>query len=527
LSFEYRHIIFNAIINALIEKEDKNDRGLGFNELYEKCKDLLKISGLDYTPSKTDFSNHIKKMIEDNELHKTQDESSKLKIKPQYYSLTDDAKKRRHINLLGAGNEHERFRKIYEKLFFWEFFHTRPIPIPLEQKVHETISKLKQQLPAGRVSDLGWGKATDVSNDFLRYRAGSRRYLEYWNNEEKPEMIIQHIDNIYHITPTPEIFFTKREYWQATKHSKKMLFVKYILSLPGVSKEEFLTYNNNSSEVKFTDQEIEKALQLLKESGLIKPYFVYENEIRYVTTNDDLSELIREISQIFEQELRLLMFRWRYFEKPTEEEKKRLRWMLGEKYAKSIIQSAEIAMYENKKALRKSKDINEYCEFLRRDLSGLPTWAADGEIFLDTHGFVHKNKDKNIKDVVKEVHGFYEFRRERQRWLESDLIDGIKDIKKIYERTVQEYAYLFHHVLTMVCPLLLKLPAESYYSDEEIEAKQIAAYKIEKELNPPGFHDSMRRHTDEYGIVNMDEVGKDMEKARKKLKRRKKSGRRI
>jgi hypothetical protein len=118
------------------------------------------------------------------------------------------------------------------------------------------------------------------------------------------------------------------------------------------------------------------------------------------------------------------------------------------------------------------------------------------------------------------VYGFFEFRRERQRFFESDFIDRIKDVRKRYERTVQEYAYLFHHVLIMVCP-----PAESYYSDEEIKARKIAAYRIEEELNPPGFHDSMRRHTDEYGITNMDEVFIDMEKAKTKLKRGKKSRR--
>ena len=220
------------------------------------------------------------------------------------------------------------------------------------------------------------------------------------------------------------------------------------------------------------------------------------------------------------------MFRWRYFEKPTEEEKKRLRWMLGEIYAKRIIQSAEIAMYENKKAIRDSKDINEYSEFFRRDLSGFSTWAVDGQIYMDISRFIDENKDKKIEDMAKDVRGFFEFRREEQRRLESDLIDGIKDIKKRYESTVQEYAYLFHHVLTMVCPLLLKLPAESYYSDEELEAKRIAAYKLEEKLNPPGFHESIRRHTDEYGITDMNKVIDDMKKARMNQNKKKKSGRR-
>ena len=116
--------------------------------------------------------------------------------------------------------------------------------------------------------------------------------------------------------------------------------------------------------------------------------------------------------------------------------------MLGEIYAKRIIQSAEIAMYENKKAIRDSKDINEYSEFFRRDLSGFSTWAVDGQIYMDISRFIDENKDKKIEDMAKDVRGFFEFRREEQRRLESDLIDGIKDIKKRYESTVQEYMHI-------------------------------------------------------------------------------------
>jgi hypothetical protein len=104
-------------------------------------------------------------------------------------SIPVDAKNRRHLNLLGAGNEHERFRKIYEKLFFWEFFHTRPIPVPSEQKVNEIITTLKRKLDPSQLCDLGWGQVTDASNDFLRYEVGSKDYDEYWNNEERLEMI--------------------------------------------------------------------------------------------------------------------------------------------------------------------------------------------------------------------------------------------------------------------------------------------------------------------------------------------------
>jgi hypothetical protein len=332
-------------------------------------------------------------MLEDNDLIKARDESSSLKLKPEYYSLTDAAKKRRHLNLLGMGDEQIRFRMIYEKLFFWEYFHTRPIPIPSVQRLEEVLNQIRQGLPASQIlSTLGWGQVTDLYNDFLRYEVGSREYQEYWNEKEKEGllMIVQHIDNLYHVTTSPEIFFTKREYWEASKYSKKLLLAKYILNLPGVSKEEFLTYHNKFSELKFTDEEIDRAFLLLKESGIIRPHIVLENEVRYILTDNELQELIKNISHFFEHEIILLILKWRYFEKPTEEEKKRLIWIFGKEYGKRIIQRAEICMYDNKRAIKRCQNVNEYCEYLRQDLKGFPTWAVEGQIYEDTSGFIDR-----------------------------------------------------------------------------------------------------------------------------------------
>ena len=75
-------------------------------------------------------------------------------------------------------------------------------------------------------------------------------------------------------------------------------------------------------------------------------------------TDGDLLELIKEISKILQEEIILLLLRWRYFESPTEEEKIRLKWLLGEKYAKRVILSTEISRHENRKAVRDSRDLN-------------------------------------------------------------------------------------------------------------------------------------------------------------------------
>jgi hypothetical protein len=74
---------------------------------------------------------------------------------------------------------------------------------------------------------------------------------------------------------------------------------------------------------------------------------------------------------------------------------------------------------------------------------------------------------REIEDLEKNVNGFHEYRRERLRFIESNVFNWINDVKRMYEKTIQEYSYLFHHVLTMVCPLLLRLSSESNHTVEE------------------------------------------------------------
>jgi hypothetical protein len=103
LDFKYRHIVVsNAVIGVFLEGKEKNKKyRIGSNELYQRTVDLLRKTGIKQSSlSKTVFlKKHIEKMIKDNILHKSSEYSSKLKR--VYYSLTEDAKKMRDLNILG------------------------------------------------------------------------------------------------------------------------------------------------------------------------------------------------------------------------------------------------------------------------------------------------------------------------------------------------------------------------------------------------------------------------------------------
>jgi hypothetical protein len=385
-------------------------------------------------------------MVEDNILHRSSEYSSKLGR--VYYSLTEDVRKMRDLNILGLSEDHIQFKRIYKKFFLYEILHSRPISISSERWLDEVLLQLKVSR-----NNLNWEKVTDKSNYFLNRDLGSKQYNQYLNGgDAESKMVIYHIDYTYQ--PIPEVWITKREYWEATKYSKTIFLTKYMLTLPGASIKEMSKYDH-FSDSKFEYDIIKKALILLKQNGLIKIALIFRNEIRYVIADEKLHKLIRIIGDTFKQELSLLIYKWRHFSEEIPEEEDRLKWIFDEKVAKSIVQAARISRYENRKAREKCKGIVEYKEYLKQKC------VSKSELLLIDKEFeTYNNKRKNNKDTTKsqkkDIQEYFKIREEHFKEIESNFVNKIKVIKKNYKKTIQEYSFLFRHILSNFCPLLLK-----------------------------------------------------------------------
>jgi hypothetical protein len=136
----------------------------------------------------------------------------------------------------------------------------------------------------------------------------------------------------------------------------------------GVSTEDFL----NLSNLKLKYKIVETLLNLNEEQNKIIKKTLFDGDVRFILTDDNLHQLIEVIGHLFVDEMSLLNCKWRHFSQPSEEEKERLEWLVGEDISRKIIRDAEIYRYDNKIARKSkrteksSKNVEEYIKHLKR-----------------------------------------------------------------------------------------------------------------------------------------------------------------
>lgn len=99
----YRIDIFDAITKSLLEEEQNGN--LNYTALYNKC-----IKKLNIKLSHGAFHRTLDRMTRENLLNKTETTSSKLKLKPVSYSLSEKAKEQFNLKILGNDEKTQKFR---------------------------------------------------------------------------------------------------------------------------------------------------------------------------------------------------------------------------------------------------------------------------------------------------------------------------------------------------------------------------------------------------------------------------------
>ena len=173
------------------------------------------------------------------------------------YSLTEDAKKQRHLNILGVNPQQVLFRRIYEKLFFYEIFHTPLIIISSQVDFNKILAQLKVDIKELRIV-----------------------YRDIWELEhaiKRDELSIIDTKTIYSVGIS-DISIEKTEFWEVKEHKKNKYATEYTFRLPGASIDEFM--KNDSLGAKFRRADVEAAFKLLIENDLIKPGIVFRGQTR-------------------------------------------------------------------------------------------------------------------------------------------------------------------------------------------------------------------------------------------------------
>ncbi len=317
----YREEIRKNIQDILIELKHKEQEEykqyLHFSELYRKLNKRTNKKAISYR----DFSRVLEDMVNEKKIHKVQSTEDNNKRLPKVlYSLTDDAIKEHRLGILGIDPEKERLRRLYQLLFFYTAI------TPIRNISEEQLDKIINQLVIeSRIHTANTNftetvykpKPTIVESFRIITRElsdvgskGKIKVLHYY----KPWSFLK--EEIVNLVVTD----TMRQ-----KKSQNNIVMPFVSSL-----------------FPFTEREINKAFDTLRDTCLIRPVQdLILNQTRFIIADESLQKLVNELWTIHWYELELLEIKMNYFEPPNEKEIQWLKQIYGENEAMKIISGAD------------------------------------------------------------------------------------------------------------------------------------------------------------------------------------------
>jgi hypothetical protein len=324
---KHRVDIFNAVRDCLFEQDKEQ-----YTHLYRKVREKIGKISL------RDFSSELRLLVEEKKLQRTEDKNSNRKIKPVFFSLTQNAVVEHRLDILGIDVEKERLRRLYQLLFFFS-----------------AITSVK---------DLPQSQVENIKKDLV---IETQIHIDNSNVTEtiyKPkESLIDHFRII------------RREFANVESNKAKVL---YYCRLWSFSKEDIVKMVTDIEKQRkigqwsvmpfvnallpFTDDEITSAFDTLRDNHLIKPIrdMILE-ETRFVIADKSLQDLVNEVWAVHWNELKLFQKKIFYFDPPSEEEMRWLKQIYGEHGAMQII--AKSHQIRRVTTWRVQKQIGKYMEY--------------------------------------------------------------------------------------------------------------------------------------------------------------------
>jgi hypothetical protein len=343
----HKEDVFEAIKMSLLE----NDNNLNYSKLYKKVNEKLKIlrEKSKVTLSTRDFDSEINVLLNEGLLIRRQDDKSKNKIKPVYFSLSKKAIKQHQFGVLGISREKENLRKLYHLLFFYQVFN--PMRRISKKQLDEILSRIS-------VSEK------DLVVDTHSHTVGTN----FTQTIYKPVKYIQ-----IQKTELSDLGPSKRE--TAAFYSCRFL------SFSEEEIKEYLEKSNNDilvpyvNSIDFRKEEIEKqfrrAFGNLRDTrliSLIKDIFL--GKTRYIFSDESLRDLISKIWNIHEYQLAILRNKM-VCEAPDEIEKLFLERIFGKDEAGKIIGAANLKRQSISREDQKVKEARDDIENDNKIVEGI------------------------------------------------------------------------------------------------------------------------------------------------------------
>ena len=214
-----------------------------------------------------------------------------------------------------------------------------------------------------------------------------------------------------------------------------------------------------------------------------EPCMVFRDGTRYKVADQRLRYMIQTLRDFHYGECNLLLCKWQEFEEPTDEERERINWLLGEQEAKRILDVAERKRYRNKELVKTSASLNEYhnryiaermmplvmtAERYNEYLTGRVVPNIEKSKFsifeyyrlfegLDRYKTERRNSVIIHKGAKQDILEFHKYRRERLANSEQSLQWDAEGLKMNNSDVLEEYKFLYH-AIRMICPLVFEPP---------------------------------------------------------------------
>lgn len=453
---------FNTIIEILEEIPDKKLRftylfelykkKLGVNRSYRNFKNKKgkKLDEFKFSPSKTEFSNLLKSMINKGYL-----------IKEGYhYLLSSYSTDLGKMDILQKSDKKEIYKKLFKNIIIQEILKER-LKIVSEEKFDKFLSDLEI-----KKEDLKWSSYVCGHQPDIKYiiypklfpppDSNYKKYIIkqiFKRNEKQVFLPLEFL--CYPSKEYSQFNIIKTEYWElnkaGSKITTKLLHVEYKIKKIGFDLDEF---NNSELGIDFPT-----TLSLLIEKGIIERIRMGK-KFFYVIRDDELVYLLDTIKSIAKVQYIHLKFKMEYFDKLSESEKKNFEEFSGREELSRLEFESQIKLRpEHKKRMRNCKNIDEYIQILKEgcenefEYSGL---ISNLNTFKGIQRKISKKSKKSKMELKKEVVDFYNYLKKlNDEGLKNLVInlegEGVEHFKIFFEDNINKYLFL-KEILYELCP---------------------------------------------------------------------------
>jgi hypothetical protein len=217
---------------------------------------------------------------------------------------------------------------------------------------------------------------------------------------------------------------------------------------------------------------------------------VFRGQTRYTIADQRLRHMIETLRDFHYREFYILLCKWEDFEKLTDKEIERTRWLLGAEESERIFRLAERKRDRNKELLKTSKSLQEYhnrylvermvplimtAEYYKGYLRGrvVPHFKKSMFSMFDQYRLYHElegyNRERRNPAIRKrggrqDILKFHKYRRECLIRSEQSLQWDAEDLKMENADVLEEYKFL-HHAIRVICPLVSEPPDAELQTD--------------------------------------------------------------